>query len=48
MEVQIPADDYAELFQQYEYPYEGGPLTEVAIPSTDVEQLNDYLRTWHR
>ncbi|MFE7115104.1 hypothetical protein ACFU99_06725 [Streptomyces sp. NPDC057654] len=48
IEVRIPADKYAEHFKKHEYPYEGGPLTEVTIPNTEVEKLNEYPRHWHQ
>lgn len=32
----------------YERPYEGGPLIELEIPNTSVEDLNHYPRVRHR
>jgi hypothetical protein len=40
LEVRTPARDYATHFEQYENPYEGGPLIEVIIPRSEVERLN--------
>ena len=48
IEVQIPRAAYLRKFQQFEAPYQGGPLTELPIPARLVEQLNLYPRTWHR
>ncbi|WP_405569679.1 RHS repeat-associated core domain-containing protein [Streptomyces phaeochromogenes] len=44
MEVRIPTVDYRDEFEQYEKPYQGGPLTELEIPNTVVEDLNKYWR----
>lgn len=48
IEVQVPRSEYDQTFRQYEKPYEGGPLTEVEIPNTEVEKLNDFPRKWHK
>ncbi|AUG78699.1 Rhs protein [Kitasatospora sp. MMS16-BH015] len=48
MEIQIPVAEYNRLFQQYEAKYEGGPLIEVPIPNTALEELNKFPRFWHR
>ncbi|GAA0466283.1 putative T7SS-secreted protein [Streptomyces sp. NPDC046215] len=48
IEVRIPTTEYAQHFQKFEYPYEGGPLTELPIPNKHLEKLNEYPREWHR
>ncbi|MFF7642384.1 putative T7SS-secreted protein [Streptomyces canus] len=48
IEVRMPVADYERYFAKFEHPYEGGPLTELEIPNTDVERLNNYPREWHR
>ncbi|MEV3908926.1 putative T7SS-secreted protein [Streptomyces canus] len=48
IEVRIPVAEYERYFAKFEHPYEGGPLTELEIPNTDVERLNNYPREWHR
>ncbi|MFI0907077.1 DUF6531 domain-containing protein [Streptomyces sioyaensis] len=48
IEVRIPKADYEQHFSGYEHRYEGGPLTELEIPNTAVERLNNYPRIWHR
>ncbi|WP_240323085.1 RHS repeat-associated core domain-containing protein [Amycolatopsis ruanii] len=48
IEIRIPASEYADRFARYEQPYQGGPLTEVEIPASRVEELNQYPRKWHR
>ncbi|MFF5761917.1 DUF6531 domain-containing protein [Streptomyces tanashiensis] len=48
IEVRIPRADYDARYAQYERPYEGGPLTELEIPNTVVEELNKYPRFRHR
>ncbi|WP_051362846.1 RHS repeat-associated core domain-containing protein [Amycolatopsis thermoflava] len=48
IEIQVPASDYADRFEPFEQPYQGGPLTEVEIPASRVEELNQYPRKWHR
>jgi hypothetical protein len=48
IEIQIPMREYLERFSRHEHPYEGGPLTELEIPNTVVEELNQYPRIRHR
>ncbi|WP_330238533.1 putative T7SS-secreted protein [Streptomyces sp. NBC_00525] len=48
IEIKIPREEYDLRFGQYERPYEGGPLTEIEIPNTSVEDLNHYPRVRHR
>ncbi|MFD3534628.1 DUF6531 domain-containing protein [Streptomyces sp. NPDC058664] len=48
IEVRIPKADYDARYAQYERPYEGGPLTELEIPNTVVEELNKYPRIRHK
>ena len=48
IEVRIPVGDYEKYFAIFEHPYEGGPLTELEIPNTAVERLNNYPREWHK
>ncbi|MFF2524888.1 RHS repeat-associated core domain-containing protein, partial [Streptomyces liangshanensis] len=48
IEVRIPRADYDSQFAGYERPYEGGPLTELEIPNTVVEDLNKYPRVRER
>ncbi|WP_258564836.1 putative T7SS-secreted protein [Streptomyces sp. WELS2] len=48
IEIQVPIKDYLERFARHEHPYEGGPLTELEIPNTVIEELNQYPRIRHR
>ncbi|MFI9387440.1 RHS repeat-associated core domain-containing protein [Kutzneria sp. NPDC052558] len=46
--VVVPKRDFDAKFARYEYPYEGGPLTELEIPINSVSQLNSYPRYWRK
>ncbi|MGH9225994.1 MAG: DUF6531 domain-containing protein, partial [Acidimicrobiales bacterium] len=48
IEVLIPRDIYDANFARYEYPYEGGPLTELEIPFGQLPLLNQFPRAWHQ
>ncbi|MEU3414356.1 putative T7SS-secreted protein [Streptomyces sp. NPDC006658] len=48
IEIRIPKVHYFEKFSRHEHPYEGGPLTELEIPNTVVEELNQYPRIRHK
>ncbi|MCS0602407.1 DUF6531 domain-containing protein [Streptomyces sp. LP11] len=48
IEIKIPKGEYLERFAKHEHPYEGGPLTELEVPNTVVEELNRYPRIRHR
>jgi len=48
IEVVVPKRDFDAKFARYEYPYEGGPLTELEIPINSVSQLNSYPRYWRK
>ncbi|MER7462023.1 hypothetical protein [Streptomyces sp. NPDC097981] len=48
IEIRIPTQEYLEKFAQYERAYEGGPLTELEIPNTVVEELNRYRKDWRK
>jgi hypothetical protein len=44
LEVDIPKDVYDARIKRHEYPYQGGPLTEIPIPQQDFDVLNDATR----
>ncbi len=44
LEVDIKKDIYNARIKQYEKPYEGGPLTEIPIPTKDFDVLNSAIR----
>ncbi|MER5929828.1 putative T7SS-secreted protein [Streptomyces sp. NPDC002054] len=48
IEVRIPVAEYLAQYQKYERSYEGGPLTELEIPNSVVEDLNQYWRKRHK
>ncbi|WP_240801609.1 putative T7SS-secreted protein [Streptomyces sp. A1136] len=48
IEIRIPTAEYLKRFAGFEHPYEGGPLTELEIPNSTVEQLNGYWRKRHK
>jgi hypothetical protein len=47
IETKVPRSVYESQYAQYEYPYQGGPRTEVPIPASAVEGLNPFERIWH-
>jgi len=47
IETKVPRSVYESQYAQFEYPYQGGPRTEVPIPASAVEGLNPFERIWH-
>jgi mannitol/fructose-specific phosphotransferase system IIA component (Ntr-type) len=48
LEVQIRQDVYNARLLQYEKLYQNGPYTELAIPHSEFDVLNDAIRILHK
>jgi RHS repeat-associated protein len=48
IEIRVPKDIYEARIKQYEYPYQGGSHTELAIPHSEFEVLNNSTRELHK
>jgi hypothetical protein len=48
IELKVPKDVYDKQLKQYEYPYQGGPYTELPVPHRGFDALNSAERVWHR
>jgi hypothetical protein len=48
VEIQMPADDYNRIFQQYQKSHDSTPIgTQLGIPRDLIDQLNGYPRVRH-
>jgi RHS repeat-associated protein len=48
IELKVPKSTYNNQLKQFEYPYQGGPYTELPVPHSGFDALNGAERVWHK
>lgn len=48
IELRVPKSTYDARLKQHEYPYQGGPNTELPVPHAEFDVINSAERKWHK